>query len=261
MPPFDTVGRFAGKVALVTGAGSGIGRATAEAFASDGGRVAIADLNAEAAAATLAAIEEAGGKGLCVQVDVADARQVEAMVRDVVDACGRLDCCFNNAANVAAHLEAIGPLHEYPEDNWDRVMAVNLKGVWLCVKYQVRHMLEQGSGAIVNAASAAGLVGLPDMVGYVASKHGVVGITRAAALEYADRNIRINAVCPGYINTPMISARINEPQARERMLAREPMGRVGEPHEVAGAVLWLCSDDASFVTGTALSVDGGWTTA
>ena len=249
---------FEGKVALITGGASGIGKVTAKAFATQGARVVIVDVDQATSNETCDEIEQAGGDASCFQVDVSQSGEVEQLIDDVIGRFGRLDCCFNNAADNAAHLEAIGPLHEYPEENWDRVLGVNLKGVWLCTKFQVRYMLSSGGGAIVNMASALGLTGSPNMVGYVASKHGVVGLTRAAALEYAQNNIRINAVCPGYINTPMIRARMNEPESKARLLAREPIGRVGEPEEVAAAVIWLCSKAASFVTGTAMSVDGGW---
>jgi NAD(P)-dependent dehydrogenase (short-subunit alcohol dehydrogenase family) len=251
-------GRLEGRVALVTGGSSGIGRATALAFAQEGARVVIGDVDQEGGEQTVRQVEAEGGKALCLRADVSQASQVEALVEQTVAAYGRLDIGFNNAADVAAHLGALVPTHEYPEENWDRVMEVNLKGVWLCLKYEIRQMLKQGSGAIVNAASALGLVGVANMSGYVASKHGVVGLTRAAALEYADKGIRVNAVCPGYIRTPMTASRLADPAGRARLLEREPIGRVGEPEEVAQAVVWLCSDAASFVTGHALAVDGGW---
>jgi len=246
------------KVMLVTGGSSGIGRTTALAFVREGAKVAVADVDEVGGMETVDLIEAAGGEAIFVRADVSQAVDVEAMVQYTVKHFGRLDCGFNNAAAVRAHLEAIGPTHEYPEENWDQVIAVNLKGVWLCMKYELRQMLKQGNGAIVNAASALGLVGVENLSGYVASKHGVVGITKTAALEYANQGIRVNAVCPGYIQTPMIEGRLEDPEAKARMLAKEPMGRVGTPEEVAEAVVWLCSDAASFVTGHAMSVDGGW---
>ena len=247
------------RVALVTGGSSGIGRASALAFAGRGAKVVVADLDVDGGGETVHLIREAGGEADFVRADVSKANDVESMVDRAVERFGRLDFGFNNAADVAAHLDAIGPTHEYPEENWDRIIDVNLKGVWLCMKYEIRRMLEQGGGAIVNTASVLGLVGCENMSGYVASKHGVVGLTRAAALEYAGRGIRVNAVCPGYIHTPMIQSRLDDPESRDRMLAREPVGRVGTPEEVAEAVVWLCSDAASFVTGHAMAVDGGWT--
>ncbi len=251
-------GRLAGKVALVTGGGSGIGRAACLAFAGEGARVVVVDVDRVGGEETVRLVERNGDEAIFARADVSNAAQVEEAIRRAVEIYGRLDCAFNNAADVAAHLGAMVPAHEYPEENWDRIMQVNLKGVWLCMKHEIRQMLSQGGGAIVNAASALGLVGVENMCGYIASKHGVVGLTRGAALEYATRHIRVNAICPGYIRTPMTQARLDDPAHRARLLAREPMGRVGEPEEVAAAVVWLCSDAASFVTGHALSVDGGW---
>ncbi|MDA0709167.1 MAG: SDR family oxidoreductase [bacterium] len=247
------------KVMLVTGGSSGIGRAAALAFVREGARVAVVDVDEGGGADTVGLLHDAGGEAIFIRADVSRAADVEAMVLQTVAHFGRLDCGFNNAAAVRVHLEAISPTHEYPEENWDRVIAVNLKGVWLCMKYELRQMLKQGKGAIVNTASALGLVGVENLSGYVASKHGVVGITKTAALEYATLGIRVNAVCPGYIQTPMTEGRLEDPEAKARMLAKEPMGRVGTPEEVAEAVVWLSSDAASFVTGHAMSVDGGWT--
>ena len=247
------------KVALITGGSSGIGRSSALAFAQQGTTVVIADVDEKGGEETVHRIQDAGGKSIFIPTDVSNATDVEAMVQQTIDHYGRLDYGFNNAAAVTAHLEAISPTHEYPEENWDRVIAVNLKGVWLCMKYEIRHMLKQGKGAIVNAASALGLVGVENLSGYVASKHGVVGITKTAALEYADQGIRINAVCPGYIQTPMTQSRLEDPETKARLLAKEPMGRLGTPEEIADTVVWLCSDAASFVTGHAMAVDGGWT--
>ena len=246
------------KVALITGGSSGIGRACAQIFAREGAKVVVTDVNVTGGEETVRAIQEAGGEASFVRADVSQAAEVEAMVARAVALYGRLDCGFNNASDNAAHLGALVPTHEYPEENWDRIIDVNLKGVWLCMKFEIRQMLEQGGGAIVNTSSALGLVGTRDMPAYVASKHGIVGLTRAAALEYAEQGIRVNAVCPGYIRTPMTKARLDDPEGAARMLAREPIGRVGEPEEVAETVVWLCSEAASFVTGHALAVDGGW---
>jgi len=250
---------FKDKVALITGGSSGIGRACALSFAQKGATIVIADLNEEGGHETVRLIEAAGSKASFIRTDVSQSRDVEAMVQHTVNTYGHLDCAFNSAAAVKDHLEAISPTHEYPEENFDQVLAVNLKGVWLCMKYEIRQMLVQGQGAIVNAASALGLVGIENLSGYVASKHGVVGITKTAALEYAKQNIRINAVCPGYIQTPMTQDRLTDPEAKLRIQGIHPMGRVGTPEEVAEAVVHLCSDAASFVTGHVMAIDGGWT--
>ena len=250
---------YKNKVVLVTGGSSGIGRASALAFARQGAAVVVADVNEAGGCETVGLIETEGSEASFVRADVSLASDVEAMVHHVVNIYGRLDCAFNNAGAVKAHLEAISPTHEYPEENFDQVLAVNLKGVWLCMKYEIRQMLEQGGGTIVNSASALGLVGIENLSGYVASKHGVVGITRTAALEYANKNIRINAVCPGYIQTPMTQDRLADPDVQKRIERIHPVGRVGTPDEVAETVVYLCSDAASFVTGHALAIDGGWT--
>lgn len=246
-----------GKTALVTGGGGGIGRATALAMAREGARVAVADQVETLAAETIGAIEAAGGTAIFVAVDVTRAEAVAAMVRRVVEAFGRLDCAFNNAGVSGAYVGAAGKLtHEWPDDAFERVIAINLTGVWLCMKHELAQMREQGAGAIVNTASIAGLVGLPTSSAYVASKHGVVGLTKTAALEYAGANIRVNAVCPGYIETNMTK----ETMARRgnEILAQVPFKRMGQPQEIAETVVWLCSDRASFVTGAAYNVDGGY---
>jgi len=249
-------GTLTSKVALVTGAASGIGRATALTFAREGAKLVIADMNEEGGQQTVHMITENGGDAIFVRVDVSNATEVEAMISKAVETYGRLDCAHNNAGVTQ---RAYPPTSEFPEDDWHRVLAINLTGVWLCMKYEIPQMLKQGAGAIVNTASVAGLVGLAGRSAYVASKHGVVGITRTAALEYATQGIRINCVCPGYIRTPMVAYVIQHEgsQLEEQMIVREPIGRLGTPEEIAEAVIWLCSDAASFVTGHTMTVDGG----
>jgi NAD(P)-dependent dehydrogenase (short-subunit alcohol dehydrogenase family) len=253
-------GLLDGKSALITGGGGGIGRAAALAFAREGARVAVADIAAEAARETVALINEKGGQAIALTGEVADDTAVRAMVDAAIAAHGRLDCAFNNAGIAGWHVEAAGmKTADWSEAAFDRMIAVNLKGVWLCMKHELRQMEAQGGGVIVNTASIAGLAGLPTSSAYVAAKHGVVGLTKTAAIEYAGAGIRVNAVCPGYIKT-----RMTEETMRRRgpaVLAQIPLHRMGEPEEIAEMVVWLCSERASYVTGAAYNVDGGWMAA
>jgi NAD(P)-dependent dehydrogenase (short-subunit alcohol dehydrogenase family) len=249
---------FDGKVALVTGGGSGIGRASALAFARAGARVVVSDIDADGGAETVRQIEALEGAARFIRADVSQEDDVAALMHGAVGAFGRVDYAHNNAGIG----EAMGPLHEAERASFDRVLAVNVIGVWLCLKYEARYMLEHGGGAIVNTASLAGLIGFPEHVAYSTSKHAVIGITRTAALEYAQLGIRVNAVCPAFIQTPMVDRLVEHGGPRnslERLAHMQPMGRIGTPEEVAQAVLWLCSDASSFVTGIALPVDGGTT--
>jgi len=258
-------GRLESKVALVTGGSSGIGRATALTFAREGAKVVIADVDADGGDQTVEMIKSAGGEVAFVKTDVSQSDEVEAIVRRTVALYGKLDCAFNNAADTAAQPEDLAPTHEYPEHRWDRIIDVNLKGVWLCMKHEIPQMLEQQRGAIVNTSSVLGLVGFKHipMTAYIASKHGIIGLTKVAALEYAKRGIRVNAVCPGTIHTPTVEEFIRSSPEYAKMMEDiaaefEPIGRAGRPEEVAEAVVWLCSDAASFVTGHSMLVDGGW---
>lgn len=246
--------RFDGKVALVTGASSGIGKATALAFAREGARVVVADIQS-CGASTVKEIEDAGGTAIFVQTDVSKPDEVEAMVRTAVTAYDGLDIAFNNAG-----IEGMpASTADCTQENWDQTLAVNLTGAWLCMKEELEQMQLQHHGVIVNCASIAGLVGFPGLPAYVASKHGLVGLTKTAALEYATAGIRVNAICPGVIDTPMVDRFTGgKPEVEAQLSASEPMGRMGHPEEIADAVLWLCSDGASFTTGQALAVDGGW---
>jgi NAD(P)-dependent dehydrogenase (short-subunit alcohol dehydrogenase family) len=245
---------FEGKVALVTGGAGGIGRVTALAFAQAGAAVVVADRDAAAADLVAKEITSSGGRAAAVQVDVTRNEDVKRMVAFTAERFGRLDAAFNNAG---IELEA-QPTHECEEDTFDRVIGVNLKGVWLCMKHEITQMLAQGGGAIVNTASVAGLVGAPMMPAYCGSKHGVIGLTKAAAAEYGRHKIRVNAVCPGVINTPMMErAFAADPRRQPRMERLHLLKRVGQPEEIAEAVLFLCSDAASFVTGHPMAVDGG----
>ncbi len=250
-------GQLNGKVALITGGASGIGRATALTFAREGAKLIIADMNEDGGQQTVHMITEHGGEATFVQVDVSRATEVEAMISKTVQTYGRLDCAHNNAG-IGSRPRVL--LHELSEESWERVISINLKGVWLCMKYEIIQMCTQGGGAIVNTASIMGLVGSWSRSGvYNASKHGVVGLTKTAALEYATLGIRVNAVCPGYIRTPLIEeALTSNPEMEAQIVARHPVGRMGRPEEIAEAVMWLCSDAASFVTGHTMTVDGGY---
>ena len=248
--------RLDGKVALVTGGASGIGRATAVAFAQSGASVVVADIDEVGARGTLQEIERAGAKSLFVKTDVSKEAQCEHMVATATQAFLRLDIAFNNAGIMAGYGEK---LHESTEEDWDRLMAVNLKGVFLCMKHELRQMLAQGGGVIINTASAVGRIGTANSVTYPAAKHGVVGLTRCAALQYAGAGIRINAICPGLVETA-ITQRMREMEQGfdEKRAAFIPLGRICRPQEIAQAVVYLASDAASYVTATSMLVDGGW---
>lgn len=244
---------FQNTAVLVTGGASGIGRAVALAFAAAGAQVAVADRHADGGRETVARIEAAGGRALPITADVADAGAVAEMIKTVTHAFGRLDVAVNNAGVLGVP----APLHDTDDELFDQVLGVNLRGLFLCMKYEIRHMLKQGGGRIVNVASLAGLVGFSGFAPYAASKHGVLGLTKTAALEYAKSNIRVNAVCPSIIETPMTTGEHIPAELVAKYLNVHPMRRAGKPEEVAAAVLWLASDGASFVNGVALPVDGG----
>jgi len=244
-----------GKIALITGAGSGIGRATALIFAREGATIALSDIAAEGGQETLRMVKQAGAEAIFVRTDVSKLAEVEALIAKVISNWGRLDCAFNNAGIDGKMAKTA----ECTEETWNRTIAVNMTGVFFCMKAEIPHMLRQGGGAIVNTASAAGLTGSPGLPAYVASKHGVVGLTRAAAIEYGREKVRINCVCPGPIRTPMLGRLLSSrPEMEQRFASAEPLKRLGEPAEIGEAVAWLCSDAASYVTGHAMSVDGGY---
>ena len=244
---------FAGKVALVTGAAAGIGRASALGFARAGAAVVVADVDDDGGNETVALAEAQGGRATFVHADVSSSDSVQRMVARTVAEFGGLDYAHNNAG-VAGDQHDVGDI---PEAEWDRVHGVMLRGVYLCMKHEIPHLLERG-GAMVNTASGAGLIAYPGQAPYVSSKHGVLGLTKTAAMEYGVRGVRINAVCPGTVRTPMVETAIEEQGIEDALVALHPIGRIGTPDEVARAVLWLCSDDASFVLGHALAVDGGY---
>lgn len=247
---------YENKVALVTGAASGIGLATAGAFAAAGAAVALADINEAAVRSAAEALAAAGHKAIGIRCDVADEAEVASMVEQTVSAFGRLDAAFNNAGMQSP----LADTADSSAEDFDRVHAVNLRGVWSCMKYELRDMREQKSGAIVNCSSMGGLKGAAGRSVYRSTKHGVLGLTKCAALEYATKGIRINAVCPGIIETPMVTDMLaSQPEAMKELMREQPIGRLGRPEEVAAAVLWLCSPDSSFVIGHALAVDGGVT--
>jgi NAD(P)-dependent dehydrogenase (short-subunit alcohol dehydrogenase family) len=247
---------FNGQVALVTGASAGIGLAAAQAFAKTGAAVVLADINEATLHSETDKLRAAGYKVTAVVCDVADEKQVAAMVERTVATYGRLDMAFNNAG-IAGHS---GPLTNETAESFDRLNAINLRGVWACMKHELAQMERQGNGAIVNCSSLGGLVGLADRAAYHATKHGVIGLTKSAGVEYAARGIRVNAVCPGVIDTPMFSDLLERsPEAMEGVKREQPINRLGHPDEIAAAVLWLCSSAASFVVATALPVDGGFT--
>lgn len=246
---------FAGKVALVTGAGSGIGAETALKFAANGARVMVSDIDADAGNKLLDRIRAAGGEAECYPCDVADSGHVEALVVHTLERFGRLDIACNNAGIEGEQ----GVTAESSEENFDRVTAVNTRGVWLCMKYEIPRMVKAGGGAIVNLSSIAGLIGFPGLSAYVASKHAVAGLTKTAALEYAESNIRVNAVCPGPIMTPMLERIMaSTPGFREQLVAGVPEHRIGQPADVADTILYLCSEQAAYITGQCLAIDGGW---
>ncbi len=249
--------QFAGKVALVTGAGSGIGRASALAFAREKAKVVVSDIVPQSGKGTVQLIEELGGEAVYLGADVSELKEVEEMIGRISALYGRLDYAHNNAGILTKR----GLVHEFSEEEWDTHINVNLKGTWLCMKYEIPLMLRNGGGAIVNTSSMVGLIGWAGGAPYAVSKHGINGLTKTAALDYGTSGIRVNSVCPGTILTPLVKELWEaHPETKADAIANHPIGRVGTPEEVAEAVVWLCSDAASFVTGVCMPVDGGYTT-
>ena len=244
------------KVVIVTGGSQGIGRAAALLFSQEKARVVVADVHTEGGEETVKMVKESGGQAIFIETDVSSEDQVKAMVTKTVETYGKLDCAFNNAGVEAR--EALVPLIDSPTEEFDRLISINLRGIYLCLKHEIPEMLKAGGGAIVNTSSVAGLVGFQLSGPYVASKHGVIGLTKSAAMDYAAQNIRINAICPGVTRTPMVDAMIGDDKELEQLIVGvHPIGRVASPEEIAWAAVWLCSEEASFITGAALPVDGG----
>lgn len=254
--PESVNGGFKGKVAFVTGAGSGIGRAAALAFAREGASVVVADVSEDGNQETARMIEESGGQALALNCDVTRTEDVKAALDKTLEAFGHLDFAFNNAGAE----QSLTPTADLNEQEWHRIIDINLRGVFLCMKYQIPLMLRNGTGVIVNTSSGAGVKGFRDQAAYTAAKHGVIGLTKSSALEYASQNIRINAICPGIIDTSMMGRVTGgTSEGQQRVIGQEPVGRMGKPDEIAAAVVWLCSDPAAFVVGSAIVIDGGQT--